>query len=143
MFDFGRAFDIQQEMERYLQHVARAKRPIAVFTRNAWQPAVDVYETQDSVVALIDLPGVTQEAIDLVVGRNSLVIRGERRVGEDRGDRTYSCIEIPFGPFERTIQFSAPVDPDAATATYTAGFLEVFMPKAQPAGPRRVSVREG
>jgi HSP20 family protein len=143
MFDFGRAFDMQQEMQRYLQHVARAKRPIAVFSRSAWQPAVDVYETQDSVVALIDLPGVTQEEIDLVVGRNSLVVRGQRAVGADREGRTYSCIEIPFGPFERTIQFAAPVDPDGAKATYTAGFLEVVMPKAQPAGPRRVSVREG
>ena len=143
MFDFGRAFDLQQEMERYLQHVARAKRPIAVFSRNAWQPAVDIYETPDAVVALIDLPGVSQNAIDLVVGRNSLLIRGERNVGEDRGERTYSCIEIPFGPFERTIQFSTPVDPDGAAASYTAGFLEVVMPKAQPARPRRVSVREG
>lgn len=143
MFDFSRAFDLQQEMERYLQHVARGKRPMAVFSRSSWQPAIDVYETADAVVALIDLPGVSQESIDLVVARNSLSIRGERHVGDDRGDRTYSCIEIPFGPFERTIEFSASVDPDGATASYNAGFLEVRMPKAQPAGPRRVSVREG
>src|SRR6266542_3972025 len=113
-FDFGRVFDLQQEMERYMQQVARAKRPMAVFSRNAWQPAVDVYETADSVVALIALPGVSLEAVDLVVGRTSLLIRGERKLSDDRGDRTYTVIEIPFGPFERTVEFLSPVDPDGA-----------------------------
>lgn len=142
MFDFGRSFDLQREIERYLQHVATSKRPI-MFTRSAWQPGVDVYETADAVVALVDLAGVPQEDIDLVVGRNSLTVRGERKTSEPRGDRTYSCMEIPFGPFERTVQFGASVDPDRAVASYSAGFLEVHMPKAQPARARRVTVREG
>src|SRR5688572_11424451 len=113
MFDFGRTFDLQREIDRYLQQVAGAKRPVAMFTRSTWQPAVDVYETSDAVVALVDLAGLSQDEIDLVVGRNALTVRGVRRppgpglspaspgsgvssgqTGQ-RGDRTYSCMEIP------------------------------------------------
>lgn len=143
MFDFGRNFDLQREIERYLQHVGSSKRSVAIFSRSAWQPALDVYETADAVVALVDLSGVSQDEIDLVVGRNALTVRGVRNAAEQRGDRTYSCMEIPFGPFERTVQFGPSVDPDRAVASYSVGFLEVVMPKAQPARPRRVTVREG
>jgi HSP20 family protein len=140
VFDFGRVLDLHQEMERYLQQIGRGKRPIAVFSRNVWQPEVDVYETSEAVVALIAIPGVSQEEIHLEVGRDALTIRGERRPGE--GQRTYTCIEIPFGPFERTIPLSSPVDPEQASASYNHGFLEVVMPRLVPAGPRRVAVRE-
>jgi HSP20 family protein len=143
MFDFEHPFgELQREMERYLQHVARGRRPVAVFSRRTWQPAVDIYETETEVVALIDLSGVSEDAIDLVVGRNSLTVQGERSETEQGAPRTYSCMEIPFGPFERTAQFASPVDPEGVAASYSAGFLRVVMPKARIAHPRRVTVHE-
>jgi HSP20 family protein len=135
---------MQREMERYLQHLAQKRPRPVVFSRRVWEPAIDVYETADAVVALVDLSGVPEEAIDLVVGRDSLTVRGERRDldTEPRPERTYSVMEIPFGPFERTVRFSNAVDPEASKASYRAGFLEVVMPKLRVAGPHHVSVTQ-
>ena len=135
--------EMQREMERYLNHVAQRKLHVVVFSRSAWEPAMDVYETRDAVVALVDLSGVSEQDIDLVVGRDSLTVRGERRDldPDPTPDRTYSVMEIPFGPFERTVRFSAAVNPDETKAAYRSGFLEVVMPKLRVAGPHHVAVR--
>lgn len=134
--------EMQREMERYLSHVAQRKPRPVIFSRRGWEPAIDVYETNDAVVALVDLPGVSEEDIDLVVGRDSLTVRGARRDpdADPRPDRTYSVMEIPFGPFERTVRFSAAVNPDETKAAYRSGFLEVVMPKLRAAGPHHVAV---
>ena len=140
--DWASSLDqMQREMERYLHHFAQ-KKPHVVFSRRAWEPAIDVYETSDAVVALVDLSGVSENDIDLVVARDSLTIRGVRRdsYSGPRPDRTYSVIEIPFGPFDRTVRFSAAVNPDETQASYHSGFLEVVMPKLRVAGPHHVAV---
>ena len=140
----GSLDQMQRQMERYLDHVAGRKPHPVVFSRRSWEPAIDVYETSDAVVALVDLSGVTEKDIDLIVARNSLTVRGERRDPDSapHPDRTYSLMEIPFGPFERTVNFSAPVDPDLAQASYHSGFLEVTMPKLRVAGPHHVAVKQ-
>src|SRR5438309_9337614 len=110
---------MQREMERYLHHFAQRKPHPVVFSRRAWEPAIDVYETSEAVVALVDLSGVSENDMDLVVARDSLTIRGVRRdsYSGSRPDRTYSVMEIPFGPFERMVRFSAAVNPDETQAS--------------------------
>jgi HSP20 family protein len=147
MFEYERRLtpgldEIQREMERYLQHMAQKKPRVVVFSQRRWQPAADVYETEDSVVALFELAGVSDREIDLIVTRNSLTLRGERKESGERTERRYSSLELPFGPFERIVPLPAPVNPDAARADFKSGFLQVTMPKATPAGPRRVMVNE-
>jgi len=147
MFDFDRRWmlnldEIQREMNRYLQYICEKKPHTVVFSRRGWEPTVDVYETDDSVVVMVDLAGVSQEHMDLVVTRNSLTLRGERRDSAQRTGRKYIRLEIPFGPFERTIPLPTAVDPDDTTASYQAGFLEVVMAKLSARDPRRVKVHE-
>jgi HSP20 family protein len=145
VFDFGRPWtrnidQLQREMERYLEHISRAKPRSVVFSQRAWQPAADVYETADVVIALVELPGVAEDEIELIVERESLILSGERKDLGSPGDRRYSHLEIPFGPFERRLQLPAPVSPDQTKATYRAGFLEIVMPKLTQSGPQRVGV---
>jgi HSP20 family protein len=144
MFEFRRPWfdDIQREMERYLEHMAQRKPRTVVFSRHVWQPAADVYETDVAVVALLDLSGVPEESIDLVVERDSVTVRGERRDPCAVAEGRYSVLEIPCGPFERTLLLPAAVDPDRATATYRTGFLEVAMPKLVAQGPHRITVTD-
>jgi HSP20 family protein len=146
MFDFGRPLTrdldlLQREMERYLDHISRWKPPSVVYSQRTWQPSSDVYETEDAVIALIEMPGVSQDQIDLVVEPESLTLRGERKEQGPSGNRRYSNLEIPFGPFERKLQLPASVNPGGATASYHAGFLEVVMPKLGPQIPQRIGVK--
>ncbi len=144
MFDFRRPWfdDIQREMERYLEHMAQRKPRTVVFSPHVWQPAADVYETTSSVVALLDLSGAAEHEIDLVVERDSLTVRGERRDPCGVPDARYSVLEIPCGPFGRTLLLPAPVDPDRTTATYRAGFLKVVMTKLVAEAPQRITVSD-
>ena len=147
MFNFDRPLmrnidDLQREMERYLHHMGQKKPHTVVFTQRTWQPAVDIYETPTEVVALVELAGVPEESIDLVVERDTLTLRGERKDLAQQTERRFSCIEIPFGPFQRTMQLPAAVNPNGASATYRAGFLTVVIPKLGAAPPRRLTVRE-
>ena len=147
MFDLNRRWstnfdELQREMERYLDHVTHRKPRQVVFSQRAWQPAVDIYETPEAVVALVDLSGVREEDIDLVVTRDSFQVRGQRTEKGEGAERTYSCIEIPFGRFERVVRLSTPVNQDETTASYRQGFLEVVMPRARADGPRRVGIAQ-
>src|SRR5262245_45689332 len=77
VFDLNRRWavgldELQREMDRYLDHLSHRKPRQVVFSARTWQPAIDVYETAAAVVAVVDLPGVPQNEIDLVVTADSL-----------------------------------------------------------------------
>jgi HSP20 family protein len=134
--------DFQREVERYLQHFARTgKRPTIIFTQHArstpgWTPAVDMYETDDSLVVLIELAGVDADKTEVHAEPSMLTIRGVRRERHDAQDpdeqRTYHALEIPYGRFERSVRLPAGIDTDAAEATYHDGLLEIRLPKRLP-----------
>ena len=139
--------DLQREMERFLDHVARQKGRSIVFQPAAWQPRVDLYETPASVVVVVELPGIAPEQIEVIVDRGTLLVRGVREEralpGCARGDlkQAYHMMEIHFGPFERIIHLPLPVAPDRAEAEYQLGFLEIRLPKAQASHAARVTIR--
>jgi HSP20 family protein len=139
--------DLQREMERFLDHLAHQKGRSFVFQSPAWQPRVDLYETPDCLVAIVELPGVSPEGVELIVDRGMLLLRGTRGEpalpGCARAEtkQAYHLMEIHFGAFERSLKLPAPVDSARVEAQYEAGFLEVRMPKARAATPERVVVR--
>lgn len=145
MSDFSRFWgasldDLQREMERYVEHISRRKPRAVVFSRPAWEPAVDLYEVHDAVVALVDLAGVAENEIDLVVEQDTLTLRGERQEHGERAGRRYCYLEVPFGPFQRTLHLPCVVDPQATRAAYRSGFLEIVMPKLAT-NPQRIILR--
>jgi HSP20 family protein len=131
--------DWPREMERYLAHFNRAgKRPTIRFTDRAqpspiWTPALDMYETDDAVVLLLELSGVEADQTDVHVEPHRLTVSGVRR--EQHGPyapderRSYHALEIPYGRFERSIHLPAGIDTEAAQANYRDGLLEIRLPK--------------
>ena len=120
--------NIQREME-WLEKVVSRKPPTVRFSPRTWQPAIDIYETDEEVVVLVELAGVNQDEIEVLVQSNILIVRGERRDIKQGIKRTYSQMEILWGPFERDIVLPANVDAERVKAFYEAGFLEVILPK--------------
>ena len=129
----------QREMQRYLAHFNRAgKRPTIVFGQHSqpspvWTPAMDVYETGDALVILLDLAGVDTEHTEVHAEPHLLVIRGvrrERHVQEHPDEqRSYLALEIPYGRFERSVRLPPGLDTAAARASYREGLLEITLPK--------------
>jgi HSP20 family protein len=129
--------DLQREMERYLAHFNRAgKRPTILFTHHAhsnpvWTPALDMYETDDAFVVLLDLAGVDAAQTEVQAEPHVLRVRGVRseRHGANNAQRSYHALEIPYGRFERTVRLPPGIDTNAARGNYRDGLLEITLPK--------------
>jgi HSP20 family protein len=142
----------QREMQRYLAHFNRAgKRPTIIFSQHSqplpvWTPAMDMYETDDAVVILLDLAGVDASQTEVHAEPHLLIVRGVRRErhagGSPEAQRNYHALEIPYGRFERTIHLPAGLDTTSAQANYRDGLLEITLPK-RVARQVPITVRDG
>jgi HSP20 family protein len=121
--------EMSREMNRIMDDFSSLRPPTFRFSRRTWEPAVDMYETADSVVVVVDLAGLKEEDIEVLVQGNTLIIKGIRRDSITQGQRSYHQIEIRRGPFEREVALPVAVDPEQTSACYENGLLEIVMTK--------------
>jgi len=106
----------------------------------AWNPSVDIYETENSYVLKADLPGIRKEDINLDVNNNTLTIKGDKKFEEKVEKDNYLRIERRYGSFSRSFTLSEKVDKENITANYKDGVLEVTLPKKEEAKPKEIKV---
>ena len=133
--------NIQREVGRLIDDVATRKPPMVRFSPKTWQPAIDIYETDQDVVVLVELAGIKEDEIEVIVHDNILIVRGERRDIKQGIKRTYSRMEILWGPYERDIALPTNVNADQIKAFFEAGFLEVVLPKLDKEKPRHIDIK--
>ena len=135
---------MQQEMNRLLDHLAGSKPPMVRFSPSAWEPAIDVYETDDEVVVTVELAGVKESDMEILVDRDTFIIRGGRRKAlRTSGKRAYHQMEITSGPFEKSVTLPVTVDTTNIKASYEGGLVEVLLPKATRDKTLNVKIRIG
>ncbi len=103
-------------------------------------PAGDLYETDDEVVVVIEIPGVDAGSIDLQLQENRLRISGE--IGGPAGDVRLLRMERPRGPFHRDFELPSARFEGTPVAELERGVLTVRLRKAAGTGRRRVEVVE-
>jgi HSP20 family protein len=106
---------------------------------SGWSPALDLYQNNDNFVAVVELPGMRKEDIEISLHDGSLIIGGERKSSSSNGEKAERT-ERYVGSFRRSISLLAPVAADKVSATYRDGILTVTMPKAEEAKPKRITV---
>jgi len=101
-------------------------------------PPVDIYETQDGLVVMADLPGVTLEHLDVRVDNHLLTIRSAAQASRtgDAMHREYELVN-----FFRQFELSDKVDEEKITADLKHGVLHLYLPKATEAMPRQIQVQ--
>jgi HSP20 family protein len=139
--------DWQREVERYLAHFAHSKRPTVLFTQHpqlvpTWTPNLDMYETDEAVVVVLELAGVDPNQTEIRAEAHRLQVRGVRRERHGASGRTYHALEVPYGRFERAVPLPAGLDTEAAMASYQDGLLEITLPKRAPTQVR-INVEPG
>lgn len=110
-----------------------------------WTPAMDLVETDDHFVLRADLPGMSESDVNIELEDNVLTVSGERKAEhEERGEGFYR-VERSFGAFSRSLTLPKGVDPEAVTAEFQKGVLEVRVPKPEQRKPRKIAIsgREG
>lgn len=90
--------------------------------RPAWEPPIDIYETEREVLIVVALPGVEPGRVEVVIESDALIIRGERRMPVASDAPVIRRLEIPHGRFERRIDLPA-VHLDVARKEMSHGCL--------------------
>ncbi|NJC95510.1 MAG: Hsp20/alpha crystallin family protein [Anaerolineales bacterium] len=94
---------------------------------NVWRPPTDVYETEDSFVVRLEIAGLKDEDIEVLLQENTLIVTGGRSDSSER--RAYHQMEIPFGKFSVGIELPASIDSENVSAEYKDGFLTIHLPR--------------
>ena len=105
-----------------------------------WVPAMDLVETADHFVLRADLPGMSEEDVNIEVEDRVLTVSGERKAEHESGNEGYYRVERAFGSFSRSLTLPKGIDPEAVTARFDRGVLEVGIPKPEERKPRRIEI---
>jgi HSP20 family protein len=108
-----------------------------------WLPPMDLVETDDRFVLRADLPGLSEEDVQIELEDSVLTISGERRAEHEDTREGFYRVERSFGQFRRSLTLPEGVDPDAIGAAFHKGVLEVRIPKPEERKPRRVAIQVG
>nr|WP_102141709.1 HSP20 family small heat-shock protein [Mycobacterium sp. QGD 101] len=102
---------------------------------------MDVWREGEKFVAEFDLPGISEDSLDVSVEGDAVTVRAERPDAGD--DRTRLVAERPVGMFTRRLQLDSRIDVDKVRADYSDGVLRVTLPLAEAAKPRKIAVVPG
>jgi len=113
----------------------------ATSARSAWSPAVDIFEKGEELLIRAEVPGVERDSIDVKVEDNTLILSGERvRETEDEDTQAYRRERV-YGSFVRSFSLPKTVDATRISAAYKNGVLEISLPKAEEAKPRKIEIK--
>jgi HSP20 family protein len=108
-----------------------------------WIPAMDLVETDDSFVLKADLPGLAEDDVNIEVEENVLTVSGERKAEHEEKREGFVRVERSYGSFRRSLTLPEGVDPEAVSASFEKGVLEVRIPKPEQRKPRKVAIQVG
>lgn len=103
-------------------------------------PALDVRETDDEYLVMVDLPGVKSQDVTIEVNEQMLTLSGSR-VPVETGDA--QLVERPYGSFVRNLTLPKGVDSDAIAADYGDGVLTLHIPKPAQIKPKKIAIASG
>jgi HSP20 family protein len=104
-------------------------------------PTVDLAETDEAVLAKLDLPGVNPDEIDISISGNLLTVRGERKEEKEEKGKTFHRIERRTGAFSRSLTLPCAVNEDEVAAEYKDGVLAITLPKCEEAKSHKIKVK--
>jgi HSP20 family protein len=105
-----------------------------------WQPSVDIYETEDSIVIKAELPDVDQKDIEVRIEDNTLTLKGERKHEGEVKKENYHRIERYFGSFQRSFSLPTNIYQDNVSASCDKGVLTITLPKKEDTKPKQIKV---
>jgi HSP20 family protein len=135
---FGTLSTLNRVVEEFLGDYAHTHD--GTDANRAWQPPVDIVETEQAYEVRAELPGIPKEDVHLSLDNNILTLSGERKLEKDVDHGSFHRIERAYGTFSRSFTLPARVSADRVEAKYDNGLLTVVIPKAEEAKPRRIEI---
>jgi HSP20 family protein len=105
-----------------------------------WVPAMDLVETEESLVLRADLPGLSRDDVEIEIKDGVLTVAGERKAEHEEKAEGYYRVERAFGRFSRSLTLPDGIDAESVAAEFADGVLEVRIPKPEQRKPHRVAI---
>ena len=141
--DLRSAQDEMAQMSPMLAHALGLHTQQGSATATAWAPALDISERKDAYLVTVELPGLKPEDLDITMEDGLLTIQGERQFTSESSEQQYHRVERRYGAFRRSITLPAHVTAEGIQASFEDGVLQILVPKAEEAKPKRIQVRPG
>lgn len=110
--------------------------------RKVYVPKVDIYETGDSMVLLIDMPGTDENSVEVTLDRNVLTVHGKVEQEKIEG-YTLAYTEYATGDYQRAFTISDEIDRERIDAVVKNGVLKITLHKAEQAKARKIAITAG
>jgi HSP20 family protein len=131
---------LQSEMNRLFNTAFDAPSGSSGPVTRRWVPAMDLVESGDQFVLRADLPGMSEEDIQIELEDGTLTVSGERKAEHEQREEGFHRVERSFGAFSRSLTLPKGIDGDAVSASFDRGVLEIRIPKPEERKPRRISI---
>lgn len=105
-------------------------------------PRADIYEVDDQIVIVADVPGVDENSVEVTLEKNVLTINAYVDPVEMEGFAPIFA-EYEVGDYQRSFRLSNEIDREKIQATIKDGVLRLYLPKAAAAQARKISVKAG
>ncbi|MCX6812688.1 MAG: Hsp20 family protein [Candidatus Berkelbacteria bacterium] len=104
-------------------------------------PKIDIKETTDSVIVKAELPGISEDDVDVEILDNVMTISGEKKSEEEKLDEGYYYKESHSGSFARSFTLPADVKAEKADADMKDGVLTITVPKIEPKKAKKIAIK--
>lgn len=137
-----RSTDIQpfwKEMEDFWSRFA-GERPLTE-SSFGWTPPVDITESENSISVKAELPGLEPKDIEVEAKGDLLILKGQKKMEEERKEEKFYCQERFSGSFQRAFRLPSEVQPDKVDAVFKNGILTINIPKSEESKQRKIEIK--
>jgi HSP20 family protein len=127
--------ELQVQQKRELEKKKESTIPARVFL-----PTADIYETNDSLNVVLEMPGVDKNSVDIRVEDGVLNIEGRLDFSKYQGLQPLYT-EYNVGHYSRSFRLSSKIDQNKIAAELKDGVLSLVLPKVEEAKPRTIQVK--
>ena len=137
--------DLRREIDRLFDSTLSSVMSNGMRNGMEWIPPMDVEERDDEITLALEVPGVSQENVQVSVENGVLTISGEKKSARENVDETRDprFVERRFGRFERVLSLPQSVDAEKITASYENGVLTLKLPKSAESRRRKIQITGG
>lgn len=133
-------FSLHNEMGRIFGDLFAPHEGGTDTEETSWMPTVDISETENGYEIRAELPGVSEEDVNVSLTDNVLTVKGEKRQEAETEGKNYHRVERRYGNFQRRFTLPSDVETDDIKAEFSDGVLTLSIPKPEAVKPTEIPI---
>ena len=134
-------FSTRREIDRFFDNVFGNQGISRSTTDSAWAPPIDVVDAEDHVEFHAEVPGLSEDHVQVSVTENVLTIKGEKKSGSEDKNAGYHFVERSYGQFQRSFSLPKNLRTDDIDASFKRGVLTISVPKTKKEEAKEIPIR--